>query len=96
MNNVIEHYKEELSLNTDGWTNPRGGSIINYVLIVRVEALFVKSQVKIYCGWAEDDCDLSLDLNSPVTSSFCSSDQAIVPAAHWLHWLRSPYHDKPC
>jgi Protein of unknown function (DUF 659)/hAT family C-terminal dimerisation region len=43
MSSVIERYKGELSLNTDGWTNPRGESIINYVLVARDEALFVKS-----------------------------------------------------
>jgi hypothetical protein len=43
MNNIIERYQGELSLNTDGWTNPRGDSIINYVLVARDEALFVKS-----------------------------------------------------
>ena len=43
MSNVIEHYQGELSLNTDGWTNPQGESIINYVLIGRDEAFFVKS-----------------------------------------------------
>jgi hypothetical protein len=43
MDNVIERYQGELSLNTDGWTNPRGDSIINYILVARDEALFVKS-----------------------------------------------------
>ena len=42
MNDVIEHYQEELSLNTDGWTNPQDDSIINYVLIIQDEAIFVK------------------------------------------------------
>ena len=31
-----------MGLNTDRWTNPRGESIIDYILVARDEALFIK------------------------------------------------------
>ena len=39
---VIAKYLKQLILISDGWSNPRGKSIINYLLITRTEAIFLK------------------------------------------------------
>ena len=42
MNGLIAQYLGELTLVSDGWSNPWGESIINYLLIARLEAIFLK------------------------------------------------------
>ena len=42
MNGLIARYLGELILVSNGWLNPRGKSIINYLLIARLEAIFLK------------------------------------------------------
>ena len=42
MKDLIAQYPGELTLVSDGWSNPRGESIINYLLIARSEAIFLK------------------------------------------------------
>jgi Protein of unknown function (DUF 659) len=43
MNTVITEHPKELTLISDGWSNPRGESIINYLLATRNETIFLKS-----------------------------------------------------
>ena len=40
---VIAEYPKQLILISNGWSNPRGKSIINYLLIAWTEAIFLKS-----------------------------------------------------
>jgi hypothetical protein len=43
MKTVIAEHSKELTLISDGWSNPRDESIINYLLVARTEAVFLKS-----------------------------------------------------
>ena len=43
MRTVIAEHSKELTLISDGWSNPCGESIINYLLVARTEAIFLKS-----------------------------------------------------
>jgi hypothetical protein len=43
MNGLIAQYPGELTLVSDGWSNPQGESIINYLLVTQLEAIFLKS-----------------------------------------------------
>jgi len=45
MKDLVAQYPGELTLVSDGWSNPLGKSIINYLLIARLEAIFLKSVV---------------------------------------------------
>jgi hypothetical protein len=42
VNQVIERRARELSLVSDGWTNVRREGIINYTLVSRTDAIFIK------------------------------------------------------
>ena len=43
MKTVIAAHSKKLILISDDWSNPRGESIINYLLVARTEAIFLKS-----------------------------------------------------
>ena len=43
MKTVIAEHSKKLTLISDGWSNPRGESIINYLLVAWTEAIFLKS-----------------------------------------------------
>ena len=42
MKAVIAEYPKQLTLVFNGWSNPCGESIINYLLIAQTEAIFLK------------------------------------------------------
>ncbi len=43
MKTVIAEHSKKLTLISDGWSNSHGESIINYLLVARTEAIFLKS-----------------------------------------------------
>ena len=42
MKTVIDEHSKELTLISDGWSNPRGESIINYLLVAWIKTIFLK------------------------------------------------------
>jgi len=43
INNIIDKQPEQMTLVTDGWSNTRGESLINYLLVTPKDAIFLKS-----------------------------------------------------
>ena len=43
MNSLIGQYLSKLTLVSNGWSNPQNESIVNYLLIAQLKAIFLKS-----------------------------------------------------